>query len=672
MMNKKFTLFLFALSALCFASANAADNNSYVDLFIGTAGDNGQVDPAACVPYGMVRACPDMDPRSHSGYDYDVTQISGFSVNRVSGVGCKGSGGNLSIAPGAPGQALEIVKTTERATPGYYAVGLTNGVKVELTATHNIAVERFVYPTGTDAVMTIDVSSTFIKMRDFGYHVMENNRIIGFVKAGTTCNKGFYEFYFDLRTDRPFEIVSQDRERVQISFGKSDGKPVEVRIALSPINSKTAAEENALVAGQSFGSLRKAAAAQWNTILGRVNVAGGTKEQKTIFYTSLYRTFLSPGHVTAHNSKFKATDGSIQNAPDFTYYGSWSMWDTYRTKFPMIALLDPAAMRSAAISLSRLYRHGKQPWATKYESMPTVRTEHSSVVMLDAYEKGIIDIELAEAYPYIIEELNTLRVDRPDVALEAVIDIWAAARIAQHLGRADDAVKLDKQAEELFRTTWTQHFMSPDDSYITMKDNGLYQGTKWQYRWAVPQLHGIMSELVGGSDVLESQLAYYFDNDLNNQGNEPGLHAPYIFNLLGQPEKTQRLVTKMMTEPMTHLYGGNAEYPEPVVSKIFKAEPVGFLPEMDEDDGTMGAWYAFSAMGIFPLVVGEPYYEIVSPLFNKVTLTLPGGKKFTIQTKGRKNPKQTIKSAKLNGRSMEGFKLSHHDIAAGGKLELYY
>lgn len=125
---------------------SVAQNTKYVNLFIGTSGDNGQVAPGAAAPFGMVCVCPDNDPRSHAGYDYAVTKVSGISVNRLSGVGCSGGGGNLRIRPVAPSQELHIKKSREKATPGYYSTAFTNGIKTELTATNAMAVERYKFP----------------------------------------------------------------------------------------------------------------------------------------------------------------------------------------------------------------------------------------------------------------------------------------------------------------------------------------------------------------------------------------------------------------------------------------------------------------------------------------------------------------------------------------------
>lgn len=99
--------------------------------------------------------------------------------------------------------------------------------------------------------------------------------------------------------------------------------------------------------------------------------------------------------------------------------------------------------------------------------------------------------------------------------------------------------------------------MNVTPAFEVMKNNGLYQGTRWQYRWAAPQYIDKMIEWVG-QDSLRLQLTYFFDHHLYNQGNEPDIHVPYLFNRLGAPEKTQQIVRSLMTEPMIHKYGGNS------------------------------------------------------------------------------------------------------------------
>lgn len=648
---------------------HAVDYNKYVDLFIGTAGDNGQVSPAACVPYGMIQVSPDMNPRSHSGYDFEIDKISGFTLNRLSGIGCSGAGGNIRLKPSAKNIDLEIIKNTEKAVPGFYSVVLNNGVATSFTATKNIAFEKFIYPSDIDAILTLDLTAGFEGVRESNLKIESSNKISGFIRTGNTCNHGEYKLYFELQTNQDFDVISQDEKICELQFSK--GATIEARIAISALGEEYASLENQKTKRLSFEEVRTEAYNTWKKLLSQVEVKGGTSDQKILFYTSIYRNFLSPSDVTSSDHKYLGTDGNIHDANNFTYYSSWSMWDSYRTKFPLIALLDPSTSSDIAKSLNKLFIYGKKDWATNHESVPTVRTEHSISVILDMYNKGI-DVDLSEAYDGYIKELGTLQTKRPDQAFETSIDLWSVAQIADILGKTADAKLYADSARSLFTHTWNESFKNIEPSFTTMRNSGLYQGTRWQYRWAVPQYLDIMESTVGGRNVLTEQLDYYFDNNLSNQTNEPGLHNPYIYNRLGEPDKTQKIVRKILTEKMTHLYGGNAEYAEPVFDYTFKVDTKGFLPEMDEDDGTMSAYYVFGAIGLYPIIVGETWYEITSPLFDDVTLKLANNKKFRVQVKGRKHKDDLIKEITLNGKPVKDYRIDHNELVKGGTLLLKY
>ena len=157
------------LMVVCAVSLSA-QNTKYVNLFMGTSGDNGQLAPGATVPFGVVCVCPDSDPRTHAGYNYEVTKVTGISINRLSGVGCSGGGGNIRIRPLHPSEELHIDKQTEKAVPGYYATSFTNGIHTELTATNLMAVERYIYPENIPAALWIDFSSCFEGKATYEYH----------------------------------------------------------------------------------------------------------------------------------------------------------------------------------------------------------------------------------------------------------------------------------------------------------------------------------------------------------------------------------------------------------------------------------------------------------------------------------------------------------------------
>ena len=670
MKNNRSRWYALLLVVLSIMTPSVAQNTKYVNLFIGTSGDNGQVAPGAAAPFGMVCVCPDNDPRSHAGYDYAVTKVSGISVNRLSGVGCSGGGGNLRIRPVAPSQELHIKKSREKATPGYYSTAFTNGIKTELTATNAMAVERYKFPRSLSAALWIDFASTFEDVATCHYKRISETCIEGYVQAKNVCGHGRYKLYFSLNTSHPFQLEEQKETTACLTFGKKV-RSVEVRIGLSALSSELASWECARWEKMDFEDVKSRTADQWEKQLSAIDVKGGKKDDRVIFYTSLYRTYLSPADVSSPDGAYLGTDGKVYISEDFRYYSNWSLWDTFRTKFPLLVMTEPAKMRDMATSLIHLYATGKKDWSTGFESTPTVRTEHAVILLLDAYRKGITNLDFRKGYAGMKQEMERLPMRSPDQKMESAYDLWAMAKIAEIIGEKADSEQYRQRSVSLFEETWKKEFMNVTPAFEVMKNNGLYQGTRWQYRWAAPQYIDKMIEWVG-QDSLRLQLTYFFDHHLYNQGNEPDIHVPYLFNRLGAPEKTQQIVRSLMTEPMIHKYGGNSEFKTPYLGKAFKNAPEGYSPEMDEDDGTMSAWYVFGAMGFYPLLVGDEYYDLTSPLFDRVLLRLTNGNVLTIQTEGRKKKDAPIKSIHFNGKKIADYRISHNELIKGGELIYNY
>ena len=611
-----------------YGQQSAIDN---VNLYIGTADDYGQMTPGATVPYSQIQVCPDSKPRQHPGYDYEVPTISGFSINRLSGVGGSGCGGNVSLMPDATGNDVRLLKHTEVAKPGYYSVQLSNGVWFTATADRRMAVERFSFPESkgqmvngkwingkSQAVLLLNPRSAFDKVFDAYFNQKTPNMGQGFVECANTCGRGHYLLHYRLYTSSPFVMDTIADGRKRLTFPELSARYVEVRIVASTgLSDELDKMTEQMVWRTDFHTMMERAERQWERLLSTVEVEGGTKDQQTIFYTSLYRTFHSPFQVTDRTmTQYLGTDNKTHEAKDWTYYSSWSLWDTYRTKFPLITLLDAAHSSDIMQSLAQLYITGKKDWSTNYECVPTVRTEHAIATLLDAYRQGISIPSLLDAYPGMVAEVKRLSLKSPDQCLEASGDFWALGQLAGELGMKEDALRWTKRGEEIFDSIWPKEFKDIDETYTKMKGNGLYQGTRWQYRWGAPMYLPRMIQLVG-KEKLAAQLQQFFKEELYNQGNEPDIHVPFLFARLSLPKETGSIVRSLATESITHRYGGNDAYPTPFVGCAFVNQPRGYCPEMDEDDGAMSAWYVFASIGMYPLVVGEAVYELFPPLFDK-------------------------------------------------------
>lgn len=647
-------------------------NEKYVNMFIGSAGDNGQMTPAATVPFGMISLCPDSNPGQHGGYDYNVTEISGISINRISGVGCRGVGGNLSILPAAADVKVEILKDTEKAYPGYYETGLSNGVKVALTATKDMAIEQFTFSKEAEKIMSIDFTTSFDNRGvECEYELIDENTINGWIISPTACARGRYKLYFTLRTDKEFTAERIDDGKAALRFSE-DIKTVEVRISISSVDLPAAESVAQKWEGYSFAKIRKMAKLQWREKLSKIDIYGSTEDQKCIFYSLLYKLYHSPMDVMSDDMRYKGTDGEIYHSDSHRYFSSWSMWDTFRTKFPLLTILEPGVCNDICWSLVEQFRCGKQDWATPHESAPTVRTEHSIIVLLDCWKKGITDFSFMPGYKGMKNEADFgLPMRSPDQVLESSYDLWAIAQIAEIAGREEDAARYAAKADSLFYSVWPTEFQTITPDFTLMRNNGLYQGSRWQYRWAAPHFFDKMIALAG-KEQLEKELDFFFDNHLLNQGNEPCLHIPFIYNVLGAPEKTQKIVRALLTdEQMVHLYGGNGEYPEPFIGRAFQNKPDGFAPEMDEDDGAMSAWYLFCSMGFYPVCVGSDSYEVFSPLYDKIVID-NGQSKTTIRVEGRNDSSDILKGITINGQKTNGFSMLHSVFESDTEIVLNY
>ena len=686
--------------ALVFTTAVSAQQVSLLDkvnLFIGTANDYGQMTPGATVPYSQIQVCPDSKPRQHPGYDYEVPTISGFSINRLSGVGGSGCGGNVSLMPDPTGRDVQLLKHTEQATPGYYSVQLSNGVGFAATADNQMAVERFSFPDPSKAVLLLNPRSAFDKIFAAYFDQKSPSMGQGFAECANTCGRGHYHLHYRLYTSSPFVLDTIADGRKRLSFPELSSKDVEVRIVASTgIADELERLTEKDVWGRDFEAILRHAQISWQHFLSSIEVEGGTEDQQAIFYTSLYRTFHSPFQVTDNTltrNRYLGTDGQVHEAKDFQYYSSWSLWDTYRTKFPLITLLDGIHSSDIMQSLAQLYLTGKKDWSTNYECVPTVRTEHAIATLLDAYRQGISIPSLRDAYPGMVAEVKRLSLKSPDQCLEASGDFWALGQLAEELGMKEDAARWTKRGEAIFDSIWPREFQHIDETYTKMRGNGLYQGTRWQYRWGAPMYLPRMIKLVGKKKLGE-QLQQFFREELYNQGNEPDIHVPFLFGRLGMPQQTGGIVRSLATESITHRYGGNDAYPTPFVGCAFVNQPRGYCPEMDEDDGAMSAWYVYASIGMYPLVVGEAVYELFPPLFDKVTLHLGADRQTTVvirsqgpHTYSPEGENNTLPSGRCgggstvnakckrvtwNGKTLPNFRISVKELKKGGEMVFHF
>ncbi len=662
-----FCLFLFLSGAL-----SAQSVLEYVDVFIGTAGDHGQLHPAASAPFGMVKLGPDTRPQNHAGYDYTAKKISGFSHNRIGGVGCNGAGGNLRFLP-ATGwfhrRAVRYDKTSEVAEPAYYRVVLKNGIQVELTAAAQTGIHRYRFPDLGRAYVRVDLESSFAEWLGASYELLSEREFIATVRARNVCDKGRYTVYYHIWCNQPIQLAKQLHNQLFFQFDSLSERSVLFHVTASTVSAEAArAEWEERIARCSFEEVRDQSRAEWYNLLSRIQVEG-KEEYKTLFYTHLYRQFLNPVRINDSSGQFRGSDGKVYRVENRNQYSCWSMWDNFRNKFALYALIAPEVANDIAHSLADLYQFGKNSWSSEHEPVPTVRTEYTLLTLLDLYRRGINGADPAGFYDHIRREAAAFPADSPDKQLEKAYNYWAVAQFARLLEQEVDHRRYLKQAMS-YRSMWRQKFLPITEQSDVMHADGLYEGTFWQYRWHIPfDTEGLL-QMIGGPEILADQLEYFFEHHLYNHGNQPDIHAPYLFNFSSRPWLTQKWVRKILTDEMIQYYGTHRKWPKPYAGRIYRAAPAGYIPEMDDDEGTMSAWYVLSAMGLYPVRVGIPEFQLSSPIFEHVLIRPGTGKEFEIRTIHQDPANDYIQSIYLNGKPHRRLHLLHKELLEGGALRI--
>ncbi|WP_181896404.1 GH92 family glycosyl hydrolase [Seonamhaeicola aphaedonensis] len=653
------------------STVESKQNVDYINPFICTADDHGQTDVSASVPFGMVKPGPDTNPIAHSGYDYTAKEIIGFSNTRFSGVGCRGVGGNLRILPffisegDSIPNSVSFSKESEKAQAGYYSVQLNNEVQTQLTATRQVGFHQYTFPKSENAGFTIDLASAYVKHIS-DEHQIENGIISGKITSVNVCNKGKYTFYYAISFNQQPMEIKNEASKLIINFSTIEKQDVLLRCALSVVDKSSAIQNLKASENLSFSEVKSQASKAWNDLLSVVDVETNNDSLKTMFYTHLYHATQSPFIINDDNGEYRGSDGKLYKSST-PYFHGWSIWDTFRTKLPLLSLLYPEKYQDMLLSLKSLYKQDKPDWATETEPFLTIRTEHSMVMLLDAYRKGMLPFDLNEVYNELKEEAKHLPFKSPDNILESSYDLWALSEISEILGKEVDAEFYRARAFE-YKTLWKDKFLVMDDKSDIMHGDGLYEGTLWQYRWFVPfDIQGIQT-MMGGKQEFENQLDYFFSNELFNIGNQPDIQVPYLYNYTNSPWKTQQLVDKLLNKVTNNWYGTHEKFETPIVKKIFTASPNGYIKEMDDDAGTMSSWYVWSTMGLYPIFPGSTQLALTTPQFDKITIKTIN-KPLEIITNGRTANNIYIQRVTWNGEEINSSIIDFNLISKGGVLQ---
>jgi len=506
-----------------------------------------------------------------------------------------------------------------------------------------------------------------------------------------------------------------------LNFNATAGQHLSLRVTLSPISVAQAKRDAAVeVAGKTFDQVRTATKASWNATLGKVEVDATTTNDptgdlKVQFYTHLYRLADTPMNATSTDGTYRGADGGIYKAVGYTHYDSWSLWDDFH-KYAGIASVFPDVYRDTVQSLVDLYASvtaaGASSVSALVQSTPTVRFERAPVVVADAISKGAQLQGLEQAYPALAAQTGSpANLTNPDSRAGGVTgyayDAYGMSVIANALGKTADAKSyLDGAArwaklfdkDALVNNTPAKNasgvaagvdkvglIMPRSSNSDTASFNvqnpeawqvsNLYQGTLWQYNWYDAVDLGGMVDVMGGKSETSKAVNYYFGTYtsdctrmLHLYANEISVHAPFLFNYVGEASKTQDLTYNALTTPVCPGYNADGGSPGAAKKMIYQNTPDGMLQTMDNDAGTMSGYFVSTAMGLYAVATGNSTFQLTSPIFDKTTTHYPGGKDLVIEAPGVSSSNHYIQSATLNGQPLNRTWLSAAELAAGGVL----
>jgi predicted alpha-1,2-mannosidase len=422
------------------AAALVSDPTALVNPFIGTGSGGSVVGPVnmfpgASAPFGMVAWSPDTTSRpSSGGYNYDDSDISGFSVTHASGAGC-GIAGDLPVLPvtGAigtnPNAATQpFSHSTESAHPGSYAVTLGTGssaIGVSLAATTRTGIGDFTYPATTSADMLFKVGDSQATESASSVSIVGNDEVTGSISAGKFCDMpNSYKVYFAAEFNHPFTgygtwngttvtpgsataSATGPGSGAYVSFDTTSDAQVGMKVAVSYV-SAAGAEANlrAEDPGWSEPAVAAKTRAQWRSLLSEIKIGGGTHDQQVQFYTALYHALLDPSTFSDANGDYLGMDGKVhKTAPGQAQYTTFSGWDIYRDEVPLLATVAPAQTSAMAQSLVNDAEQGgwlpKWPVANGYTGM--MGGDSSDAIIAEAYAFGARDFDTKAALAAMVK-----------------------------------------------------------------------------------------------------------------------------------------------------------------------------------------------------------------------------------------------------------------------------
>lgn len=704
----------------------------YVDPTIGS-GAHGHVFVGANVPFGGVQLGPTNISQGWdwtSGYHESDSTVIGFAHTHLSGTGI-GDKGDIMFMPmtGFNGWGeKEYLSTYDRsrevAEAGYYSTYLDRyGITAEMTATPRTGFHRYTFPATDSAGILVNLErgigwdklTKYALKADFNGNNSSGGSIGGDrefkdwapVEKGKNILQGFRmsqgwanddRVYFYAEFSAPVSGMTQNNSKMLVKLGPlKDNAVVEVRVGISGVSIKEAKKNlDAESARHGFDKVRNDAREAWNEALGMIEVETADTARLRTFYTALYHASFFPAIFSDVSGTYRGADGKNYDNPGHDVYTIFSLWDTYRSAHPLYTITEPERVSDFINTFIRIYeQQGKVPvWHLAGNETNCMVGMPSVMVIADAILKGIPGFDVNKAYEAIkayenlnerglrqIREMGYIPADKEGEsvakALEYCIADWSVAQAAKKLGKEEDYKHFLERSKG-----YAKYFDAGDGFFKGLLSDGsrrtpfsplhsqhrgddFCEGNAWQYLWLVPHdfegLFALFPSEAAAEEKLDQTFTIPYETtdgsspDISGligqyaQGNEPNHSTIYAYAYLGKQWKTARLARRIMDE-------------------LFHNERDGLCG--NEDAGQMSAWYVLNALGFYPANPVNGAFVLGSPVFDKATITLPGGKKFSIVTSNNSKENIYIQSAKLNGTEYGKSYITYADIMAGGTLNI--
>ena len=608
----------------------------------------------------------------------------------------------------------------EKLEPGYYSVALKDReTLVELTATERVGLHRYTFHKGGDAHVLIDFAHTStdyhgVPSYDAVLEAAGPDTIVGGRAVHDWANGR--HIYFAAQFSRPFEKVEirEDGQllpagtkkssglqiKTALHFHTTPGEVLQVRVGISGVSAANAlANIHAEAPTWNFDGARAKAKAAWQTELSRIRIETTDDTVKRIFYSSLYHMMIAPSLFDDANGDYYGMDGIVHKLEHGQHnYNSFSLWDTFRALHPSYTLFQQERVPllvNSLIEMAEQSPEGMPVWPLQGKETGTMTGYHSASVIGEACAKGFTGIDYARAYKPMrvrnmeddwrgladYRKLGYIPADREGESVSKLIEYnyndWAVSKVAEHLGHTDDA-KIQRERSQNYK-----HLFDPKTQFIRAKlSDGKFtepfdpidmghtrsyhdytESNAWQTTFGVQHDNKGYIELWGGREAFVQKLdaLYTVPSTLPADappdiagmvgqyahGNEPSHHIAFLYIYAGQPWKTQERVTSLL-------------------KTMYKNAPDGL--QGNEDCGQMSAWYVMSAMGLYAVDPASANYVLTTPLIDKASIRVKGGKTLTIEAKRPSADAIYIQSVTINGKKSDRLWVKHEEIASGGSI----